>query len=40
MSGVNESKYQIAQYDVRYISQRLIDEEGMSDEELDRLCRR
>lgn len=37
---VNESKYQIAQYDVRYVSQRLIDEEGMSDEELDRLCRR
>ncbi|HET6526611.1 hypothetical protein [Sphingopyxis sp.] len=37
---VGESKYQIAQYDVRYVSQKLIDEEGMSDEELDRLCRR
>ena len=37
---VSESKYQIAQYDVRYVSQKLIDEEGMSDEELDRLCRR
>jgi len=37
---VGDSKYQIAQYDVRYVSQKLIDEEGMSDEELDRLCRR
>lgn len=37
---VSEGKYVISQYDVRYISQRLIDEEGMSDEELDRLCRR
>lgn len=37
---VSEGKYQISQYDVRYISQKLIDEEGMSDEELDRLCRR
>lgn len=35
-----EGQYRIAQYDVRYISQRLVDEEGMSDEELDRLCRR
>jgi hypothetical protein len=37
---LSEGKYQVSQYDVRYISQRLIDEEGMSDEELDRLCRR
>ena len=37
---VHDGKYRIAQYDVRYISQKLIDEEGMSDEELDRLCRR
>lgn len=37
---VAEGKYQISQYDVRYVSQKLIDEEGMSDEELDRLCRR
>ncbi len=37
---VNDGKYRIAQYDVRYVSQKLIDEEGMSDEELDRLCRR
>lgn len=37
---VSDGKYQVSQYDVRYISQRLIDEEGMSDEELDRLCRR
>lgn len=36
----SESKYYVSQYDVRYISQKLIDEEGMSDEELDRLCRR
>lgn len=37
---LSAGKYQISQYDVRYVSQRLIDEEGMSDEELDRLCRR
>jgi len=37
---VADGKYQIAQYDVRYVSQKLIDEEDMSDEELDRLCRR
>ena len=37
---VSDGKYVISQYDVRYISQKLIDEEGMSDEELDRLCRR
>ncbi len=37
---VSDGKYQVAQYDVRYISQKLVDEEGMSDEELDRLCRR
>ncbi|HKX90584.1 MAG TPA: hypothetical protein VJM13_15330 [Sphingopyxis sp.] len=37
---VANGKYQIAQYDVRYVSQKLIDEEDMSDEELDRLCRR
>lgn len=35
---VADGKYQIAQYDVRYVSQKLIDEEDMSDEELDRLC--
>ncbi|MBB6425450.1 hypothetical protein [Sphingopyxis sp. JAI128] len=35
---VGEGKYRIAQYDVRHISQRLIDEEAMSDEELERLC--
>lgn len=37
---LSDGKYQVSQYDVRYVSQKLIDEEGMSDEELDRLCRR
>ena len=37
---VSDGKYYVSQYDVRYISQRLIDEEGMSDEELGRLCQR
>lgn len=37
---LSDGKYQVSQYDVRYISQKLIDEEGMSDEELNRLCRR
>lgn len=37
---LSDGKYQVSQYDVRYISQRLIDEEGMSDEEINRLCRR
>ena len=37
---LRDGEYQISQYDVRYISQRLIDEEGFSDEELDRLCKR
>lgn len=32
--------YKISQYDVRYISQALIDEAGYSDEELNRLCQR
>ena len=36
----SEGKYYVSQYDVRYISQRLIDEQGMSDEELDRICQR
>ena len=32
--------YKISQYDVRYVSQALIDEEGYTDEELNRLCQR
>lgn len=32
--------YKISQYDVRYVSQALIDEAGYSDEELNRLCER
>ena len=36
----SEGKYYVSQYDVRYISQSLIDEEGFSDEELNRLCQR
>jgi hypothetical protein len=32
--------YKISQYDVRYVSQALIDEAGYSDEELNRLCQR
>ncbi len=37
---LREGEYQISQYDVRYISQALIDDEGYSDEELNRLCQR
>lgn len=37
---LRDGEYQISQYDVRYISQSLIDDEGYSDEELDRLCQR
>lgn len=37
---LREGEYQISQYDVSYISQRLVDEEGFSDEELNRLCKR
>ncbi|MGN6692506.1 MAG: hypothetical protein ACTHJU_16340, partial [Sphingopyxis sp.] len=37
---LSDGKYQVSQYDVRYVSQKLIDDEGMSDEELNRLCRR
>ena len=37
---VSEGKYYVSQYDVRYISQKLIDEEGMSDEQLNQLCQR
>ncbi|PZQ22897.1 MAG: hypothetical protein DI569_06555 [Sphingopyxis macrogoltabida] len=37
---VRDGQYQISQYDVRYISQALIDEAGYSDEELNRLCQR
>ncbi|WP_058817035.1 hypothetical protein [Sphingopyxis sp. H050] len=37
---VREGVYNISQYDVRYISQQLIDEAGYSDEELNRLCQR
>jgi hypothetical protein len=37
---VREGEYQVSQYDVRYISQSLIDDAGYSDEELNRLCER
>lgn len=37
---MREGEYQISQYDVRYISQSLIDDAGYSDAELDRLCQR
>jgi len=37
---VRTGEYKISQYDVRYVSQALIDEEGYSDEELNRLCQR
>ncbi|MBL0915663.1 MAG: hypothetical protein IBJ13_09155 [Sphingopyxis sp.] len=37
---VREGVYNISQYDVRYISQALIDEAGYSDEELNQLCKR
>jgi hypothetical protein len=37
---VRTGQYVVSQYDVRYISQKLIDDAGYSDEELDRLCQR
>lgn len=37
---VRDGEYRISQYDVRYVSQSLIDDDGYSDDELDRLCRR
>ncbi|MBA3941889.1 MAG: hypothetical protein C0520_11815 [Sphingopyxis sp.] len=37
---VREGEYRMAQYDVRYVSQKLIDEEGYTDEQLDGLCKR
>ena len=37
---LRDGVYQISQYDVRYVSQRLVDEEGYSDEQLNRLCQR
>jgi len=37
---VREGDYRISQYDVRYVSQALIDQAGYSDEELNRLCAR
>lgn len=37
---VREGEYVISQYDVRYISQQLVDQAGYSDEELNRLCQR
>ncbi|MBN8844041.1 MAG: hypothetical protein J0H88_12425 [Sphingomonadales bacterium] len=37
---VREGEYQIAQYDVRYFSQDLVDKSGMTDEQLNRLCER
>lgn len=37
---VRDGEYQIAQYDVRYFSQDLVDKNGMTDEQLNRLCER
>ncbi|OHD03307.1 MAG: hypothetical protein A2885_06235 [Sphingopyxis sp. RIFCSPHIGHO2_01_FULL_65_24] len=37
---VRTGVYNVSQYDVRYVSQALIDEAGYSDEELNRLCQR
>lgn len=37
---VRDGEYQISQYDVRYISQALIDKGGYTDAQLDRLCQR
>lgn len=37
---VRTGEYVVNQYDVRYISQTLIDDAGYSDEELNRLCQR
>ena len=37
---VRDGVYNISQYDVRYVSQALIDEAGYTDEELNRLCQR
>ncbi|NIJ36165.1 hypothetical protein FHR22_000814 [Sphingopyxis panaciterrae] len=37
---VRDGEYRMSQYDVRYLSQTLVDDEGMSDAELERLCQR
>lgn len=37
---VRENEYRIAQYDVQFISQALVDRQEMTDEELDGLCAR
>lgn len=37
---VRENEYRISQYDVQYISQALVDQQGMTDEELNGLCAR
>lgn len=37
---VDSGVYNVSQYDVRYVSQSLIDDEGYGDDELNRLCQR
>lgn len=37
---VRANEYRISQYDVQFISQALVDRQGLSDDDLDRLCQR
>lgn len=37
---VRENEYRISQYDVQFIAQALVDQQDMTDEELDGLCAR
>lgn len=40
LQRVRENEYRVSQYDVRYISQALVEQQGLTDEQLDGLCRR
>lgn len=37
---VRANEYRIAQYDVQYIATALVEQQGLTDDDLDRLCRR
>lgn len=37
---VREGEYRIAQYDVQFISQALVNQQGLTGQQLDRLCQR
>lgn len=40
LQRVRENEYRISQYDVQYIAQALVDQQGLTDEQLDGLCAR